>query len=112
MAEVDRFDELIDRYHAADIDALIVVGGDGSLSIGDRLSRRGLRVIGVPKTIDNDLDRTFMTFGFDSRGVVRHRMPGPPALHRDLASPGDGGRVMGRYAGWIALHSESPGAPT
>src|SRR5262249_32298332 len=66
VVERDRTDEVIERFHAAGLDALISIGGDGSLSIASQLAMRGLRVIGVPKTIDNDLDRTFMTFGFDS----------------------------------------------
>ena len=103
--EKDLTDELIKRYHAAGIDALIVIGGDGSLGIGDRLSRRGLRVIGVPKTIDNDLDRTFMTFGFDSAVSFAteclDRLHTTATSHRRLMVV----EVMGRYAGWIALHA-------
>ncbi len=103
--EKDRTDELIERYHAAGIDAMVVIGGDGSLSIGDRLSRRGLRVIGVPKTIDNDLDRTFMTFGFDSAVSFAteclDRLHSTAASHRRMMVV----EVMGRYAGWIALHA-------
>ena len=64
--EIDRTDELVERFNAAGLDALITVGGDGSLSIGYALAQKGLRVVGVPKTIDNDLDRTVMTFGFDT----------------------------------------------
>ena len=60
--EEDRLDELIEKFKAAGFDALITVGGDGSLSIANELARRGLRVVGVPKTIDNDLDKTQMTF--------------------------------------------------
>ena len=64
--EVDRTEELVGLSAANDIDALITVGGDGSLTIGARLHQAGLRVIGVPKTIDNDLDKTASTFGFDT----------------------------------------------
>ncbi len=103
--EVDRFDELIDSYHDAQFDALVVVGGDGTLGIGDRLARQGLRVVGVPKTIDNDLDRTFMTFGFDSAVSFAteclDRLHTTATSHRRLMVV----EVMGRYAGWIALHS-------
>ena len=103
--ETDRMDELVDRYQAAGFDALVVVGGDGTLGIGDRLARRGLRVVGVPKTIDNDLDRTFMTFGFDSAVSFAtdclDRLHTTATSHRRLMVV----EVMGRYAGWIALHS-------
>src|SRR5439155_21336478 len=60
FVETDRSDELVARFREAGLDALITVGGDGSLQIGYQLSTKGLRVIGVPKTIDNDLDRTLM----------------------------------------------------
>src|SRR6185503_517657 len=59
--EVDRTDEVIERFRSQGFDALVTVGGDGSLAIGNLLAKKGLRVIGVPKTIDNDLDKTFMT---------------------------------------------------
>ena len=104
-AEVNRVDELIERYHDEGFDALIVVGGDGTLGIGDQLARRGLRVVGVPKTIDNDLDRTFMTFGFDSAVSFAteclDRLHTTATSHRRVMVV----EVMGRYAGWIALHS-------
>ena len=64
--EVDRTAELVQLFRAQDIDALVTVGGDGSLAIAYRLFQAGLRVIGVPKTIDNDLDKTRQTFGFDT----------------------------------------------
>ncbi len=63
----DRSDEVVANVRREGIDTLIVVGGDGSLSIGrDLLERKGLSVIGVPKTIDNDLSATDVTFGFDT----------------------------------------------
>jgi 6-phosphofructokinase 1 len=103
--EEDRTEELVRRFRAAGIDAVIVVGGDGSLAIADRLARRGMRVIGVPKTIDNDLDRTFMTFGFDTAvsfaSECLDRLHSTATSHRRLMVV----EVMGRYAGWIALHS-------
>jgi 6-phosphofructokinase len=64
--EVDRTAELVQLFRVRDIDALVTVGGDGSLAIAYRLFQAGLRVIGVPKTIDNDLDKTHQTFGFDT----------------------------------------------
>ncbi len=102
---VDRSDELVERFHGAGLDALITVGGDGSLSIGHALSRKGLRVIGVPKTIDNDLDRTLMTFGFDTAVSFAteclDRLHTTATSHRRIMVV----EVMGRYAGWIALHA-------
>jgi hypothetical protein len=77
------------------IDALVTVGGDGSLSIAHELHRKGLRVVGVPKTIDNDLDKTFTTFGFDTAVSFRHRMPGPPAQHGREPPAHHGGRDDG-----------------
>jgi len=103
--EVDRSDELIDRFNAAGLDALVTVGGDGSLGIGYHLASKGLRVIGVPKTIDNDLDRTFMTFGFDTAVSFAteclDRLHTTATSHRRIMVV----EVMGRYAGWIALHA-------
>ena len=61
---VDRSDEVISRIEELRIDCLIAVGGDGSLKIASELADKGLRVIGVPKTIDNDLPGTTFTFGF------------------------------------------------
>ncbi|MEO7866102.1 MAG: ATP-dependent 6-phosphofructokinase [Candidatus Eisenbacteria bacterium] len=105
IIEVDRSDELIEKFNAAGLDALITVGGDGSLSIGYALACKGLRVVGVPKTIDNDLDRTFMTFGFDSAVSFAteclDRLHTTATSHRRIMVV----EVMGRYAGWIALHS-------
>ena len=103
--EVDRSDELLAAFRAHGLDALITVGGDGSLSIGHRLAEKGLRVVGVPKTIDNDLDRTFLTFGFDSAVSFAteciDRLHTTATSHRRVMVV----EVMGRYAGWIALHS-------
>jgi 6-phosphofructokinase 1 len=105
VIEVDRTDELIDRFNQQDIDALITVGGDGSLLIGCALARKGLRVIGVPKTIDNDLDRTVVTFGFDTACSFAtdclDRLHSTATSHRRVMVV----EVMGRYAGWIALHA-------
>jgi 6-phosphofructokinase len=66
VTEIDRSDELVRDFQLHHFDALISVGGDGSLAISKVLADKGLRVIGVPKTIDNDLDRTVATFGFDT----------------------------------------------
>ncbi len=102
--EVDRTDDLIESFDKLGLDALITVGGDGSLAIGYALAKKGLRVIGVPKTIDNDLDKTFMTFGFDTAVTFAteclDRLHSTAASHRRIMVV----EVMGRYAGWIGLH--------
>jgi ATP-dependent phosphofructokinase / diphosphate-dependent phosphofructokinase len=103
--EVDRTDELLGRFDDAGIDALVTIGGDGSLTIGNHLFEHGLRVIGVPKTIDNDLDRTTTSFGFDTAVSFATE-----CIDRLFTTATSHGRVivvevMGRYAGWIALHA-------
>ena len=70
--EIDRSQEVIDLFAAHQIDALISIGGDGSLTIAHHLFQAGLRVIGVPKTIDNDLERTSSTFGFNTAVDFAH----------------------------------------
>ena len=84
---------------------LICVGGDGSLSIAQQLHEYGLPVVGVPKTIDNDLSATAFTFGFDS--AVACATDALDRLHTTAASHGRTMvlEVMGRHAGWIALHA-------
>ena len=101
----DRTDHLVTLFHDAGIDALITIGGDGSLSIGQRLFEAGLRVIGVPKTIDNDLDKTTVTFGFDTAVEIATE-----SIDRIFTTATSHSRVfvvevMGRYAGWIALNA-------
>lgn len=87
-----------------EIGALIVVGGDGSLTTGLQLYQEGFPVIGVPKTIDNDLEATAMTFGFDS--AVATVVDGLDRLHTTATSHKRVIvlEVMGRQAGWIALY--------
>lgn len=103
--EIDRGDELVATLKDRGIDAMVVVGGDGSLGIGYELAKRGLKVVGVPKTIDNDLEKTFMTFGFDSAVSFAteclDRLHTTAASHHRIMVV----EVMGRYAGWIALHA-------
>ena len=85
------------------INALIVVGGDGSLTTGLQLYRQGWPIVGVPKTIDNDLGATAMTFGFNS--AVETVVDGLDRLHTTAESHKRVMvlEVMGRHAGWIAL---------
>jgi 6-phosphofructokinase 1 len=103
--ETDRSQEIIDILAQNQIDALIAIGGDGSLGIAHQLAEKGLRVIGVPKTIDNDLDKTVSTFGFDTAVAFAtdciDRLHSTAEAHQRLLIV----EVMGRYAGWIALHS-------
>ena len=103
VEEVDRSDEIVRGFRLHHIDALITVGGDGSLAIASVLSKKGLRLISVPKTIDNDLDKTDVTFGFDT--AVGFATEALDRLHSTAASHGRimVVEVMGRYAGWIAI---------
>jgi ATP-dependent phosphofructokinase / diphosphate-dependent phosphofructokinase len=101
----DRSDEVLAYFAQHGIDALVSVGGDGSLTIANELHRKGLRVVGVPKTIDNDLDKTYTTFGFDT--AVSFATESLDRLHTTAESHQRVMvvEVMGRYAGWIALHA-------
>jgi len=99
---VDRINEVM-----ADngLDALIAIGGEGTLAAAKRLTDAGVRIVGVPKTVDNDLDATDYTFGFDTAvGIATEAMD-------RLRTTGDAhnrcmvAEVMGRHVGWIALHS-------
>lgn len=110
VEEVDRTDEIVRAFRLHHIDALITVGGDGSLAIASVLAQKGLRLISVPKTIDNDLDKTEQTFGFDT--AVGFATEALDRLHSTAASHGRVMvvEVMGRYAGWIALHSGIAGS--
>lgn len=88
-----------------EIDCLVCIGGDGTLSIANRLFRDGVPIVGIPKTIDNDLRGTDITFGFDS--AVSVATEGIDRLHTTAQSHHRVMivEVMGRNAGWIALHS-------
>lgn len=103
--EVDRSDELIDNARNLGIQALISIGGDGSLAIAQQLCEKGMRVVCVPKTIDNDVAGTVTTFGFDT--AVATAIDAIDKLHTTAESHD---RVMvielmGRSAGFIALHA-------
>ncbi|HEU5304613.1 MAG TPA: ATP-dependent 6-phosphofructokinase, partial [Gemmatimonadales bacterium] len=108
--EVDRSDDLVAAFQASGFDALISIGGDGSLQISYELWRRGLPVVCVPKTIDNDVSGTQRSFGFDT--AVSTATEAIDRLHSTAESHD---RVMvvelmGRYAGWIALYSGLSGS--
>jgi 6-phosphofructokinase 1 len=102
---VDHSQEVVDRLKADGFDCLIIIGGDGSLKSGRDFMLRGLNVVGVPKTIDNDVPFTDVTFGFNTAVEVATE-----AIDRLHTTADSHGRimvleVMGRYAGWIALSS-------
>ncbi len=105
IKETDRSDEILDYFSQNGLDALISIGGDGSLTIANALHKKGLRVIGVPKTIDNDLDKTYTTFGFDTAVAFAteclDRLHSTAESHQRVMVV----EVMGRYAGWIAMHA-------
>jgi len=103
--QAEILDEAKRNFDALGLRALICVGGDGSLTIAQRLFEHGIPVVGVPKTIDNDLDATAMTFGFDS--AVACATDALDRLHTTAASHNRIMvlEVMGRYAGWIAAHA-------
>jgi 6-phosphofructokinase 1 len=105
IRETDRSAQLLDAMRDHGFDALIAVGGDGSLAIAHDLYEKGLRLVGVPKTIDNDLDATVMTFGYHSAvsfaSECIDRLHVTAQAHRRLLVV----EVMGRHAGWIALNA-------
>jgi 6-phosphofructokinase 1 len=96
--------EARETFEGLGLDALVCIGGDGSLSTALQLQKAGIPVVGVPKTIDNDLNATAMTFGFDSAVAVvvdaLDRLHTTARSHKRLMVV----EVMGRHAGWIALH--------
>ncbi len=96
---------LLENLRKSGIDALVVVGGDGTQKIALELARRGVLLVGVPKTIDNDLSSTEITFGFDT--ALRTATEAIDKLHTTAESHHRVMlvEVMGRDAGWIALHS-------
>jgi len=103
--EEDRSDELIENARQLGIDAIISIGGDGSLDIAHRLCQKGMKIVGVPKTIDNDVSGTITTFGFDT--AVNTAIEAIDKLHTTAESHDRVMimEVMGRDAGFIALHS-------
>jgi 6-phosphofructokinase 1 len=101
----DRSGEVIDGLRRRGIDALIAIGGDGSLRIATELAALGLRVVGVPKTIDNDLAATQVTFGFQTAVQTAteaiDKLHSTAEAHRRVMVV----ELMGRHTGWIALHA-------
>lgn len=105
IIEIDRSRELLDNVARLGIDAIVTIGGDGSLQIAQKLYERGVHIVGVPKTIDNDVSCTITTFGFDT--AVSTAIDALDKLHTTAESHDRVivMEVMGRHAGFIALHS-------
>jgi 6-phosphofructokinase 1 len=106
---IDRSDELVRKLKALKFDAIINIGGDGSQKISKTLFDKGIPIIGVPKTIDNDLSATDVTFGFQTALQIAtdsfdKLVTTAESHHRTMIM-----EVMGRDAGWIALHTAIAG---
>ena len=101
----DYSERCIEMFHQLRLDALVVIGGDGTLAIAHEFFRRGISLVGVPKTIDNDISGTTDCFGFDTAVSFAteaiDRLHSTAEAHRRVMIV----EVMGRYAGWIALHA-------
>jgi phosphofructokinase-like protein len=101
----DMSDRVADNVHMHNLDCLIIIGGDGTLTSARDFARKGLNIIGVPKTIDNDLSSTDLTFGFmtavDTATDAIDKLHSTAESHHRVMIL----EVMGRYAGWIALQS-------
>lgn len=105
----DRSDEMIRKLQYLGVDAVISIGGDGSQTLSQKLFEKGLNIVGVPKTIDNDLSATDFTFGFQTAVQVATE-----SIDRLITTAASHNRtfiveVMGRDTGWIALHSAIAG---
>jgi phosphofructokinase-like protein len=103
--EVDYSSRVVEMFQRIGLDALVVIGGDGTLAIAHRLATKGIRLVGVPKTIDNDIVGTVSCFGFDTAvdfatEAIDRLHSTAEAHHRVMVV-----EVMGRYAGWIALYA-------
>jgi phosphofructokinase-like protein len=101
----DYSDRCVEMFHKMGLGALIVIGGDGTLAIAHQFYTRGIPIVGVPKTIDNDIFGTSNCFGFDTAvdfatDAIDRLHVTAEAHHRIMVV-----EVMGRYAGWIALHA-------
>jgi ATP-dependent phosphofructokinase / diphosphate-dependent phosphofructokinase len=105
VEQVDISDRVVANLEGLGVDALIVVGGDGSLKIAQELMKKGVPIVGVPKTIDNDLMETDVTFGYNTAletatDAIDRLHTTAESHHRVMVL-----EVMGRYAGWIALEA-------
>ncbi len=107
--EIDRTEELLEKLKLNNIDAVISIGGDGSMTIAQQLYEKGCPIVGVPKTIDKDLSATDLTFGFmtavqTATDALDKLVTTAESHHRAMVM-----EVMGREAGWIALYSAIAG---
>jgi 6-phosphofructokinase 1 len=107
--EVDRSQELVRNFHALGLAGLIVIGGDGTLAMAERFHRRGVPIVAVPKAVENDLPGTAASFGFDTAvatatSALQKLHPSAEAHQRVMVV-----EVMGRNAGFIALHAGMAG---
>ena len=105
ITSVDRSQEIVDALADHGFDALVAIGGDGSLHIAHRLSKMGVKIVGVPKTIDNDLAATSLTFGFstavDTATEAIDKLHSTAEAHERVMVV----ELMGRNAGWISLYA-------
>jgi len=101
----DYSQRVVEMFHRMGLDALVVIGGDGTLAIAHKFAKMGIPLVGVPKTIDNDIVGTTNTFGFDTAVACAtdaiDRLHTTAEAHRRIMVV----EVMGRYAGWIALYA-------
>jgi len=105
MEFIDVSDQVVDYVEELGLDNLVCIGGDGTMAIAQRLSQKGVRIVGVPKTIDNDIWGTDITFGFNTAmstatDAIDKIHTTAMSHHRVMVI-----EVMGRYAGWLALES-------
>jgi phosphofructokinase-like protein len=107
---IDISDQVVENFHKLGINALVCIGGDGSLRIAQKFIDKGIPIVGVPKTIDNDIHGTVITFGFDTAVSTAtdaiDKLHSTAEAHERVMVV----EVMGRYAGWIALNSGISGS--
>lgn len=110
VQHVDRSGEVVERFRDYHFDALVAIGGDGSLRIANEFAKLGLPVVGVPKTIDNDISHTSLTFGFltamETATEAIDKLHSTAESHDRVMVV----EVMGRQAGWIALFAGVAGS--
>lgn len=101
--------KIVENYKTLKLSSLIVIGGEDTLGVANKLEKEGLKIVGVPKTIDNDLSGTDYTFGFDTAvniatEAIDRLHTTAESHHRIIVA-----EVMGRHAGWIAVHAGMAG---
>jgi len=101
--------KIVENYKKLKLSSLIVIGGEDTLGVANKLEKEGLKIVGVPKTIDNDLSGTDYTFGFDTAvniatEAIDRLHTTAESHHRIIVA-----EVMGRHAGWIAVHAGMAG---